>query len=110
MSIKINNQLPDVGDIALGRLRRHTAAVRDNPDLVHAILGFLLEDPPNASAAREILELSDQQLAIDLWSQSPTAGGIWQTWMRDALKYGRLDATNSYSVYRARQGLPPLGQ
>ena len=88
-------------------LKRHTAAVRDNQITVLAILGFLFEDPPNASAAREALGECDHDVQTRLWSQSPTAGGIWQTWQRDALKYGDIDATNSYNVHRQRTGLPP---
>ena len=89
-------------------LKRHTAAVRDNQITVLAILDFLLDDPPNASAAREALQECDQDVQTRLWSQSPTAGGIWQTWQRDALKYGDLDATNSYNVHRQRTGTPPI--
>ena len=89
-------------------LKRHTAAVRDNQITVLAILQFLFEEPPNASAAREALQECDQDLQTDLWSQSPTAGGIWQTWQRDALKYGDLELTNSYNVHRQRQGTPPI--
>ena len=90
--------------IDLQRLRRHTRAVRDNPDVVHAILSFLLEDPPNASAAREVLGECDWDTQMDLWSCSPTAGGIWTTWQRDALKYGEL--RRSYDTWLARTGRP----
>ena len=111
MSIPISLHDPRVAEMdskALSKLKRHTMAVRQNPDLVQAILEFLLEDPPNASAAREVLQTCERQVAIDLWSCSPTNGGIWETWMRDALKYGDVTTTNSYAVFRARKGLPPL--
>ena len=89
-------------------LKRHTAAVRDNQITVLAILQFLFEEPPNASAAREALQECEQDVQTDLWSQSPKAGGIWQTWQRDALKYGDIDLTNSYNVHRQRTGQPPI--
>ena len=102
MAITVGQQQGISDDIRLHRLRRHTTAVRENLDVVLAILEYLHMEPPNASAAREVLSECDRETQIDLWSCSPTAGGIWQTWMRDALKYGEL--TRSYDTYLARTG------
>jgi hypothetical protein len=84
------------------KLRRHCEAIRRNKDVLASIFTFLNEDPPNASAAQECLEELSQEDQIALWSVSPTAGGVWHTWERDALKYGDLYITNSWSVYAAR--------
>ena len=57
----------------------------------HVELHYMGE--PLASAAKELLDeiKGDDQTAI--WSCSTKDGGVWETWQRDALKYGRLDAT-----------------
>jgi len=84
------------------RLLSHTAAVRRNQDVLGHIFLFLAELPPNASAAQEAFDELDWDTQTALWSVSTTAGGIWERWQRDALKYGRLDATNAYSVWERR--------
>ena len=84
------------------RLLKHTAAIRRNQDIVgHVFLAFA-EHPPNASAAEEgISEIEfDDQIAV--MSISTRDGGVWETWHRDAIKFGRLDATNSYAVWERR--------
>ena len=92
-----------------GKLRRHIQAIKEHPLEVALMLLYLegyeveLNDTgsPRASAAKEILdELSYE--GIPIWSCSTTSGGIWETWQRDALKYGDLDATNSYAVWERR--------
>ena len=85
-----------------GRLLSLTAAVKRNKDILGHVFLFLSEHPPNASAAQEAFEELDWDAQTDIWSVSTTAGGIWETWERDALKYGRLDATNSYAVWERR--------
>ena len=84
------------------RLLEHTAAVKCNKDILWHVFKFLSEHPPNASAAQEAFEDLDWETQTALWSVSTKAGGIWETWERDALKYGRLDATNSYTVWERR--------
>lgn len=83
------------------RLKRHCEAIRRNKDILAEVFNFLSEDPPNASAAKEAfdeIESHDDQTAI--WSLSTTAGGIWERWERDALKYGEL--TDAYSIWQRR--------
>ena len=84
------------------KLRRHLAAMCRNKPVMAAIFRFLTEDPPNASAASEALEELPHSEQIAIWSVSTKDGGIWETWERDALKHGDLNATNSYSVWAAR--------
>ncbi len=84
------------------KILSHTAAVRRNKDILGHVFKFLSEHPPNASAAQEAFEELDWETQTSLWSVSTTAGGIWETWERDAIKYGRLDATNSYAVWERR--------
>jgi hypothetical protein len=93
---------PDARIAKESRLRAHTLAVRRNKDVLGHIFLFLSEEPPNASAAQEAFEELSQRDQIELWSCSPRDGGIWETWERDSLKYGRLDATNSYAVWQRR--------
>ena len=84
------------------RLQQHTAAIRRNLDILGHVFLFLSEHPPNASAAKEgISEIEfDDQIAV--MSLSTRDGGIWETWHRDAIKYGDLDTTNSYAVWERR--------
>jgi len=84
------------------KLRDHLLAIRRNKDILAHVFMFLSEEPPNASAAQEAFEEISWDDQIPIWSVSPTAGGIWESWERDALKYGRLDATNSYAVHQRR--------
>ena len=84
------------------RLLSHTAAIKRNKDILWHVFKFLSECPPNASAAQEAFDELDWDSQTALWSLSTTAGGIWETWERDAIKYGRLDATNSYAVWERR--------
>ena len=90
------------------KLQRHVDAIRRNKLTFAEIVLFLSEDPPNASAAREALEELDPQDRIDMWSVSTKAGGVWETWERDALKYGDLTTTGSYSTWCQRMNLPGM--
>ncbi len=92
----------DTGYSSDYKLRRHLLAIRDNQVSVAHIILFLAEEPPNASAAQECLLELDNEIRTDLWSCSTTAGGMWETWQRDALKYGTLD--DSYDIYCRRMG------
>ena len=84
------------------KILKHTTAVKRNKDILWHVFKFLSEHPPNASAAQEAFEELDWDTQTALWSVSTKAGGIWETWERDAIKYGRLDATNSYAVWERR--------
>jgi hypothetical protein len=91
---------------AVSKLRAHCEAIRRNKDVLAIIFQYLGEEIPNASAAQEAFEELDAQDQISLWAVSPTAGGIWESWERDALKYGRLDATRTYETHCKRKGIP----
>ena len=94
------------------RLAQHLTGLRNSQVTValivlalhgyHVRLDYLGE--PNASAAREMLDELGKD-GIPIWSCSTKAGGFWETWQRDAMKYGDLTTTNSWNVYRARNGL-----
>ncbi|HAW75413.1 MAG TPA: hypothetical protein DCW74_06720 [Alteromonas australica] len=84
------------------KLKKLTDAIKRNKDILGHVFLFLSEEPPNASAAQEAFEEICPDDQICLWSVSPTAGGIWDRWERDALKHGRLDATDAYAVYERR--------
>jgi hypothetical protein len=87
------------------KLQQHVDALRRNKLTIGHIFLFLSEDPPNASAAREALgELSEKD-QIAIWSISTKDGGVWETWERDALKYGDLELTGSWWTWCARRGL-----
>lgn len=81
------------------KLREQLKAISRNKDILGHVFLFLSEEPPNASAAQEAFEEISPDDQIKLWSVSPTAGGIWESWERDALKYGRLDATPTYETW-----------
>lgn len=85
-------------------LTKHTGAIRRNKDILAHVFAFLSENPPNASAAQEsFAEISDgDQIALFI---APSKGGIWETWERDAIKFGDLDVTNSYAVWQRRPAL-----
>ena len=95
-------------DHRLTRLRRHVLGLRNNQEsvalIVLTLLGYEVElhytGKPNASAAKEMLDELDWDDSIAIWSQSTTAGGFWETWQRDAMKYGEL--TGSYDTWKAR--------
>lgn len=101
MALSANNEMT-AEDYKAARLLRHCNAIRRNKDVLAAVFAFLNESPPNASAAREAFHemTNDDQIAI--WSVSTTDGGIWETWERDALKYGDLDVTGSWNTWSAR--------
>ncbi len=84
------------------RFKELTEAIRRNKDILAHVFMFLSTDPPNASAAQESFEEIRDADKIAIFGVSTTKGGIWETWERDALKFGRLDATNSYAVWQRR--------
>jgi len=85
------------------KLKKHLMAIRENKFTVGHIFLFLCEDPPNASAAKEALEELSWEDQIKIWSCSTKDGGVWETWERDALKYGELQ--DSYQTWLRRIGL-----
>lgn len=99
-------------DYSEARLRRHLFGLRNNQVsvalIVLALHGYEVRldriGEPNASLAKELLdELGTESTAV--WSCSTKDGGFWETWQRDAMKYGDLTTTNSWSVYKGRHGL-----
>ena len=98
-------------DYREARLRRHTSGLRRNQVpvalIVLALHGYNVKldfmGEPNASAAKEMLDELGKD-SIDIWSCSTKDGGIWETWQRDAMKYGDLTTTNSWNVWQARNG------
>ena len=87
---------PDWGN---SKRARHLLAIRRNQVSVAEMFLFLAEDPPNASAAKEALDELEHEDATGIWSCSTKDGGVWETWQRDALKYGEL--TRSWDVWKA---------
>ncbi|MHA2265785.1 MAG: hypothetical protein ACXAEN_25625 [Candidatus Thorarchaeota archaeon] len=85
----------------MNELLSHTAAVRRNKDILGHVFLFLAEHPPNASAAKEAFDELDFKDQVELWL-STTAGGIWERWERDAIRYGRLDETTAYAIWQRR--------
>jgi len=80
------------------KLRKHCKAIRENQVSVLYILAALLGyevhrvDGPRPDFAGECLEEigaggteAEKQAQIDIWSCSPTAGGIWTTEQRKML-------------------------
>ena len=92
-------------DWGVVRRAQHLAAIRRNQVSVAEMILFLAEDPPNASAAKEALDELDFESQRGIWSCSTKDGGMWETWQRDALKYGDLETTNSWNVWKARNNL-----
>ena len=101
---------PQKEDYTVARLRRHLFGLRKNKLnvalIVLALEGYDVElnyiGEPNASLAKELLnELGDD--ATSVWSCSTKDGGFWETWERDAMKYGEL--TSSWNVWKARKGI-----
>ena len=57
---------------------------------------------PNASAAKEALDELSYEDSTAIWSVSTTAGSVWKTWERAALKTGELDETGAWGVWNRR--------
>ena len=81
------------------RLKKLTKAVRENKDILADVFLALNEDPPNASRAQESYEEMEFEAKCDSYL-SPSAGGIWETWERHAVKTGELGP--SYDVFKRR--------
>ena len=92
--------MPLTSDGYSSKLQRQMDAIRRNKHSVGHMFLFLCEDPPNASAAKECLDEIEHKDQTDIWSCSTKNGGVWETWERDALKYGDLDTTRSYETWR----------
>ena len=99
---------PFFEEAASSKVLRQVLAMRRNKDVIRQILNYLAEDIPNASAAREALEEIEPRDRIDIWSCSTKAGGFWETWERDALKYGDLTTTGAYSRHCQRTNDPGM--
>jgi hypothetical protein len=84
------------------KLRRHTEAIRRNKDIIAHVFIHLSSQPPNASAAKEAFDELPYDDQIAAYSCSTKDGGVWETWERDAIFYGRLDETNAYAVWQRR--------
>ncbi len=84
------------------KLRRHCEAIRRNKDIIGSIFIHLSEHPPNASAAEEAFNELGKEDQTDIYSVSTRDGGIWETWERDAVFYGRLDATQAWDSWNRR--------
>ena len=92
------------------RLAQHLTGLRKNQVtvalIVLALHGYDVKlnylGLPNASAAKEMLDELEHE-GTPVWSCSTKAGGFWETWQRDAMKYGELG--RSWDVYQARNGL-----
>lgn len=89
-------------DGVVNKLARHCEAIRKNKDILADVFLHLACDPPNASAARESFGELSQNDQTAIWSVSTSAGGIWERWERDAIKYGDIDTTNAYDVWKRR--------
>ena len=100
--MKLDELTDDVWKDRYFRFLKHTAAIRVNQDILGHVFLSLAEHPPNAWGAKEgISEIEfDDQIAV--MSISTRDGGVWETWHRDAIKYGDLDTTNSYAVWERR--------
>jgi hypothetical protein len=91
------------------KLLQHTKAIRENKISVALMFlylqGYEVElhyiGKPNASAAKEALDELNYE-GIPIWSCSTTLGSVWETWERDAIKFGDLDATKSWGVWNRR--------
>ena len=106
------SQFTNREDYSESRLRRHLFGLRNNQIsvalIVLALHGYHVKleriGEPNASAAKEMLdELGEESTLV--WSCSTKDGGFWETWQRDAMKYGNLTTTGSWDVYKARHGI-----
>ncbi len=83
------------------RFRECLYAIRVNKIILADMFIALTEDPPNATRAMESLEEMENEYKIAIWSLSPSAGGILETWERHASKTG--DLNNSYDVFQLAQ-------
>ena len=98
-------------DFTEARLKRHLFGLRKHQVsvalIVLALHGYAVKldflGEPNASAAKELLDELRED-ATPIWSCSTKDGGFWETWQRDAMKYGDLTTTNSWNVHLARNG------
>ena len=84
------------------KLRRQVDVLRRNKDIFAHVFKHLSDDPPNASAAKEAYDELPYDDQIPGYSVSTKDGGVWERWERDAIFYGRLDATNAYAVWERR--------
>ena len=84
------------------KLRRHLEALRRNKDIIAHVFMHLSNHPPNASAAKECFDELSYEDQTAIWSVSTTAGGVWETWERDAIKYGSLDQTQAWDSWNRR--------
>ena len=81
------------------KLKKHCLAIREYKVEVAEMVFYLHANPPNPSAAKEILDELGED-GVNIWSCSTRDGGIWERWERDALKYGEL--TEAYEIWRRR--------
>ena len=98
--------VPTTSDIAEWKLKKHTKAIRERQVSVLYILAALLGyevryvGEPMPGFAKECLDEigaggteAEKQAQIDIYSCSPTAGGIWTTPQRRMLFTGKADET-----------------
>jgi hypothetical protein len=86
------------------KLKAHLKAIREYQLEVAEIILLLSQDIPDAEGAREVLSGLPEQAQIDLWSCSTKAGGMWERWQRDCLKYGEV--TDAHRIWCERKGIP----
>ena len=84
------------------KLRRHCEAIRRNKDIIGSVFIYLSEHPPNASAAEEAFNELNHEDQTAIYSVSTKDGGVWETWERDAVFYGRLDETKAWDSWNRR--------
>jgi hypothetical protein len=95
-------------DMDVPYLRKHTEAIREHQISVALMFlylqGYQVElhymGEPQVGAAQELLNEMDDEDHVSLWSMATSKGGVWETWQRDALKFGRL--TDSYERWLNR--------
>ena len=94
-------------------LREHTEGIRKHQLEVALMILYLhgyeveLNDTgqPRASAAKEILNELHYS-GIPIWSCSTKSGGIWETWQRQLLKTGDVDASPAWRAWRLSHAIP----
>lgn len=92
------------------RLEAHTRAIRENQISVALVFlylqGYEVEllymGEPQLDKAKEVWDELPNETKTPLWSVSTTSGGIWETWERDALKYGSLSETSAWDRWNRR--------